>query len=345
MWIIQELLFTEPAKIAVKKADIMKKIIFKFGILCLVLFCFILSGCSADNKKENVGLNIVAVNFPCYDFARAICGDRADIKMIIRPGAEVHGYEPSLSDIVAIQEADIFIYGGGEGDIWVQKILSSIDKSDLKTVAIMDIPGLTLYKNETHSGFMADHDHHHSHHHSHTASGFDEHVWTSPKNAIKIVNYFLAVFEETDSKNKDFYRNNANEYIKKLHDVDKNLENTVAMSKHKFIAVADRFPFVYMANDYDINYIAAFSGCSPESDAGPKVIANIIEEINHHSIDRVFYIELSNQKMADAISEHTGAKKLLLHSCQNVTKDDFENGVTYVDLMNQNIINLKEALN
>jgi len=342
---IQKQLFTEPAKIAVEKADKMKKYILKLSLLCLALFCVCMSGCTDDIKKEDNKLSVVAVNFPCYDFARAVCNGRAEVKMIIPPGAEVHGYEPSLSDIKSIENADIFIYIGGESDVWVEKILRAIDKKELKVVSLMDTPNLTLYQDCSQNFTTENHNHNHSHEHGHGGESFDEHIWTSPKNAIKIVNYIGEVLAETDPENKDIYISNAGEYAKNLSLIDKELETTIKNSKNNFIAVADRFPFVYMANDYHLRYIAAFSGCSPESDAGPKTIVAMIEEMEHHMLDKVFYIELSNQKMASAISEHTGAEKLLLHSCQNVTKEEFEKGITYADLMLQNINNLKEALN
>lgn len=326
----------------------MKKLLLKINILCLAFFCVLLSGCKSIAPDQSQKLSVVAVNFPQYDFARAVCGNMADVTMLIRPGAEVHGYEPSLSDIMAIQNADVFVYGGGESDVWVKRILQSVNNPKLKVVALMDIPSLSLYSAEGTGVVLADHGHDHNHYHSHEsahlAGDSDEHVWTSPKNAITIVNYLAECIAEADAENKDYYKANSAEYVKKLEQVDKKLLQTVKDAKNNVIAVADRFPFVYMAKDYGINYIAAFSGCSPESDAGPRVIAQMTEEIAYHNLENVFYIELSNQKMADAISEHTGTKKLLLHSCQNVTEAEFKSGVTYVELMEQNIINLKEAL-
>ncbi len=286
----------------------------------------------------------MTVIFPQYDMARAVCGDLADVKMIMRTGAEVHGYEPSLSDIVAIKEADVFIYGGGESDVWIERILSSIDTSDMLLVPLMHSEGIELYEEEssvkshTHSG--------EGHMHEHTdGKNYDEHIWTSPKNAINILNAIEKAVISADKKNSETYAKNAEGYRKELQSLDADLQRVSQDTNNDLILVADRFPLLYLAKDYGLHYMAAFSGCSPESDAGPSVIAKLIEEIRLHDIDTVFHIELSNEKMADAICEITGAKKRLLHSCQSISGEDFASGRTYADIMRENILNLREALN
>ena len=311
--------------------------------LCVLMTLFL--GCSQNVTTDTTDrISVVAVNFYQYDFARAICGNLADVTMIIRPGAEVHGYEPSLSDIIAIEEADVFIYNGGESDEWIERILKSVDTDDMISIPLMKAEGIKLYKEENaskaHSHGKGD-----NHHHEDAGGNFDEHIWTSPKNAKAMATAIKKAVMTADSKNASFYEANANKLIDEIDRIDTQFQHTINNSKDNFIVVADRFPFLYMAKDYGLQYIAAFSGCSPESDAGPSVIAHMIEEMEHHGSDTVFYIELSNQKMADAICEHTGAKKLELHSCQSIRYDDFENGIHYTDIMKNNLQNLKEALN
>lgn len=335
---------------------IMKKyfvnLFLKLNIVLVIAVCFF-AGCTDVNEFGGDKINVVAVNFAQYDFARAVCHDIADVKMIIRPGAEVHSYEPSLSDIMTIENADVFIYGGGESDKWIDRILSSVDTKDMTVIQTMDLKNVHLYEEEKHTThnehdhYNGEHEHHneeHDHHHDEGAPAYDEHIWTSPKNAKAIVDAIKNAMVQKDSQNKDIYEKNAREYIYRLNELDAEFTELLQNSKNKFIAVADRFPFLYLANDYGLEYMAAFSGCSPESDAGPSVIANMTEEIRMHGTNVVFYIELSNEKMADAICEITGAKKMLLHSCQSISRADFEAGVTYAELMKNNLTNLKEAL-
>lgn len=321
------------------KLNYIIKLIFLFS------FILMLSACTDySTDKNDSRLKVVTVIYPQYDFAKEICRDAADVKMIMRPGAEVHGYEPSLSDIIAIEEADVFIYNGGESDEWIERILKSVDTHDMISIPLMKAEGIKLYKEENaskaHSHGKGD-----NHHHEDAGDNFDEHIWTSPKNAKAMAAAIKKAVMTADSKNASFYEANANKLIDEIDRIDAQFEHTINNSKDNFIVVADRFPFLYMAKDYGLQYMAAFSGCSPESDAGPSVIAHMIEEMEHHGSDTVFYIELSNQKMADAICEHTGAKKLELHSCQSIRYDDFEKGIHYTDIMKNNLKNLKEALN
>ncbi len=319
----------------------------KKTVLFLLCICMILGFCACDSytTKKQDKLSVVTVIFPQYDIAGAVCGDLAEVKMIMRPGAEVHGYEPSLSDIVAIEEADVFIYGGGESDVWIDRILSSIDTSDKIVVSLMDSDEVYLYEEEsiseahTHAGGG----HAHSHEHD-GAAGYDEHIWTSPRNAINMLKVIEQAVISADRTNQKIYSENADVYRTKLEKLDSELSLVCSEAKNDFIVVADRFPLLYLAKDYGLQYMAAFSGCSPESDAGPSVIAHMIEEIKLHDIDYVFHIELSNEKMADAICESTGAKKLLLHSCQSISSEDYASEKTYIDIMKENIANLKEAL-
>ncbi len=309
----------------------------KLNIVFMLIVCTF-SGCT-DMREEHDTPRVVASNFAYYDFARAVCGDMADVKMIIRPGAEVHSYEPSLSDIMAIENADIFIYGGGESDEWIERILSSVNNEDMAVISCMDLEGVHLYEEQNHASNKG-----HEHHHKKGEKAYDEHIWTSPKNAMEITDAIKNILVDRDAENSRLYEENARKYIDILNEIDEDFSDLMDKSQNKFIAVADRFPFLYMAKDYGIEYMSAFSACSPESDAGPSVIAHMTEEIKLCGIDAVFHIELSNEKMADAICENTGAKKLLLHSCQSIRYEDFEKGVTYADIMKNNLINLREVL-
>lgn len=318
----------------------MKKIILKnFICLCLIIPALFVSGCKSM-PKDSGKLNVVSVIFPQYDFARAIGRDVANVSMIMKPGAEIHGFEPSAADIEMIANADVFIYGGGESDAWIDNIFESLDTENIKIIRLMDYAELLSEENPNSA-----HSHHHEHSDEcHNHAGYDEHIWTSPENAIASVEAICSAMCEKDAENAEIYKTNANDYISKISDVDNSFKAVTQSTGSDFIAVGDRFPFLYMAKEYNLRYVAAFSGCSPENDASPTVIVNIIETMKKEKTPVVFYTELSDGKMAATISEETGAKTLMLHSCQSVSKEDFENGKTYVDFMEENAAKLKEAL-
>lgn len=316
-------------------------------VLCIIM---LLTGCSDNNTSvistDSEKLNIIATIFPPYDFVREIGKDRINLKMLIPPGSESHTYEPSPGDIIDIRNCDIFIYAGGSGDNWVNTIIETIE-TDTVFISLMDI--VTPLTEEHSEGMQAIHEHTHTADCDHSIEDehreFDEHIWTSLVNADIICDKLCSVMCGLDSNNSEFYRENYNEYSAKLKALDADVRNTVANAERNTIIFADRFPIRYFTEEYGIEYFAAFPGCAAEVEPAPKTLIFLIDKVKQDGIPVIFYRELSNMKVARIISEDTGAKMMQFHSCHSITKDEFASGVTYIQLMEQNIANLKEALN
>lgn len=327
----------------------MKKIIY------LILIILIFTGCSKsketniEGNSEEGRLSVVSTIFTSYDFVRQIGGDKVDTYMLLPVGSESHSYEPTPQDIIKIQDCDVFIYAGGESDSWVDEVLRSMDTSNMKIISMMDC--VNTLDEEIVEGMEDDHDHEEEDHdheeedHDHEEVELDEHVWTSPKNAKLIVEKISSVLCELDPENAEYYKSNTEDYVTELDRLDRELTEAVENGVRNTIIFGDRFPFRYLAYDYGLDYYAAFPGCSTETEASAKTIAFLIDKVNEEQIPVVFHIELSNEKIANTIGEATGAKVMLLHSCHNVSKDDFESGIGYVELMERNVQALEEALN
>jgi zinc transport system substrate-binding protein len=503
--------------------DNMKRFLFMIILLALAV-CALSAIGTRDGAADNGKPDIVAVNFPAYDFARQIAGDRINLTMLLPPGAETHSFEPTPRDIIKIQNCDVFIYVGGENDVWVDRILESMDTSNKKIIRMMDavdvveeeivegmedddhdhdhghgefdpaevkdrplsdfagswksgvplinngsldsyiahyaeeegvstaaarasirsawatdydtftISGNTLtignraaaytyrgheivegehgpsvwynYQINTQTGgfpayiMLNDHGHgdeeeHHEEHehedeheevaHIHLKYGntsfaalvaradwaamyfdtnasageivetlvahdheeevaYDEHVWTAPKNAQRIVRVIADTLCEVDAENAAFFRQNAQAYIAQLDALDREFQAVVNGARRKTIVFGDRFPFRYLTDAYGLNYFAAFPGCSTDTEPSAATVAFLIDKIKAERIPVVFHIELSNERMADTIAEETGAKKLLLHAAHNISKRDFDNGVTFLEIQRANVPRLREAL-
>jgi len=316
----------------------------KKAILILITLAALLIGVGGCKPKSAVTrgadgkLNVTTANFPPFDFVRNIAGDKVNLSMLLPPGAESHSYEPSPKDIITIKNSGIFIYGGGEGDIWVNRILESMDTSKMIIVRMMDAVDAVeeeIVEGMEEEAAMPEEE---------EETAYDEHVWTSPRNAILIVGAITEALCEADSANAEFYRQNAASYGKELVKLDAAFNDIIAGAKRKTIVFADRFPFRYFADAYGLTYFAAFPGCSTETEPSAGTVKFLIDKIKAEKIPVVFHIELSNERMADTISGETGAKKLLLHACHNISKKDFEAGLGYLDLMRGNVENLREAL-
>lgn len=351
-------------------------------LLTIALSISLLAGCSLGGHSGapsgggaagDEKIQIVTTIFPAYDFARQVAGDRAEVTMLLSPGEELHSYEPSPKDMIAIGECDIFIYVGGESDTWMKDVLEAVNVEGKIVISMMEetevlTEEITEGMVHTHWNGLWDwfqnligsgHDHEDSDHdgkhahgegevcddpdHHHEAE-YDEHVWTSPENAGLIVSAITEALCQLDTEGENYYRERESAYLGELDELKAEMLAIRERAKRTAIIVGDRFPFRYLVEFMDLEYFAAFPGCAEETEPSAKTVAFLIDKIREEEIPVVFYQEFSSHMMAQTIAEDTGAEALLLHSCHNVTKDEFEAGLTYLDIMRQNMVNLERAL-
>ncbi len=318
----------------------LKKLWAIFGLVLVVgLLAFLVLN---REKFEQKKYSVVSTSFPGYDFARAVTKNtNISTKMLVKPGAETHTYEPTPQDIIDIKNADMFIYVGGDSDTWVEKILKDVDTKKTHVVKLVDL--VSTVEEEIVEGMEDEDEYDHDHDHDEEEEGpeIDEHVWTSPKKAMEIVKKIAEVASEIDADEKTKINDNAEKYVAEIAQVDKDLHQAID-GKISEIVVADRFPFRYFADEFGLKYAAAFSGCSEQTEASAKTISFLINKVKQEKIKKIYKIELSNGKIAETVSKDTGAEVLELHSAHNVTADDFSKGVTYVDLMKRNLLALSK---
>lgn len=309
------------------------------------IISLLLVGCSKSKTTDSKvvegdntpKIKVVTTLFPQYDFVNQVGKDAVEVKMLLKPGVESHTYEPTPSDIIDINKADIFLYTGDEMEPWVSKILDSLDSD----VMIVDLSkNITLDKVEDHDHEHEDEENEDDHVHS-----YDPHIWTNPLNAMVMVEDIKTALSEVDKTNAMSFETNAKEYLTSLDQLDQDIRDMVKEAKRKEVVFGGRFAFHYFFEEYGLDYVSAYDSCSAETEPSAKVIATIIDKVKEDQIPVIFYEELANPKVAESIGSATGAKTLLLHSCHNVSTDDYKNGATYLSLMYQNLENLKEALN
>ena len=277
--------------------------------------------------------------FPHYDFARAAGGSKVSLHMLLKPGTEAHSYEPSPEDIKRIQRADIFLYTGAENDVWAEDILASLPGKGPDTLRLLDC--VQAKEEELVEGMQEEAE-------EHEDDGeieYDEHVWTSPRNAILIMQRITDMLCEKDAADAEYFRANCAAYCAELELLDAQFRETVASAGRRTIVFGDRFPFRYFADEYGLSYYAAFPGCASDVEVNAQTMKFLINKVRAEKIPVVFSIELSSGKIADAICEASGAKRLPLYSCHNLTADEFKAGETYVSLMKKNVEALRVALN
>jgi len=327
-------------------------------LLCLAMFAGLLAGCGSAPAKENDKLSIVTTIFPEYDWVMNILGDNpgnAEVSMLLDNGVDLHSYQPTAKDIMTVSDCDLFIYVGGESDEWVEDVLAQATNKDMVVINLMDVLGDAVKEEEVKEGMQED-EHEHEHEedeeeeeeeHEHEEVEYDEHVWLSLKNAAVLTARIAEAIQKIDPDNAAAYKENAEAYIEKLNALDAEYEAAVAAAKTKTLLFGDRFPFRYLADDYGLDYYAAFVGCSAESEASFETILFLANKVDELGLRAILQIESANGKIAETIRDTTETKDqaiLTLDSLQSTTSVDVQNGASYLSVMEQNLEVLKEAL-
>ena len=332
------------------------------ALAVMFLFC-LLSGCGRAESGEEPGdgeggrkLKVAATLFPYYDFVRQVAGDQVELSLVIPAGMDSHSFEPTPKDIRIMQEADVIIANGGAMEHWVDQVVDSFDREDQTVVIMMD--HVDAVEEEIVEG-MEHSDEGHGHVHVHEDGEedghleedesqyeieYDEHIWTSPVNAMRMVDVIAETLTERDPDHGAMYQAGAAAYLEELERLDKEFREVRDSAVHDMIVMGDKFPLRYFADTYGLRYRAAFSGCSSDTEPSARTIAYLIDKVKEEGLPVIYYLELSSHRVAEIIGEETGAVPLLFHSCHNVTRRQFEEGVTYLELMEQNVKNLWEGL-
>ena len=311
-------------------------------LLALWIPAAVLSGCAPqDDSAASNKLNIVTTIFPAYDWVREILGaetDRAEITMLLDSGVDLHSYQPTVDDIVKISDCDLFLYVGGESDGWVDDALKNAPNKERKVIRLLDVLGDSAKAEETVEGMQEE-----EHDHEEEAE-YDEHIWLSLKNAQVLVAAISEALQESDPARKDTYAANAAAYAEKLSALDGEYRAAV---KYKTLLFGDRFPFRYLADDYGLDYYAAFPGCSAETEASFETVSFLAGKMDALGLPCVLTIEGTQHKIAETIVQNTAQKNqqvLTMDSMQAVTANDAASGVSYLSIMEKNLSVLKKAL-
>lgn len=300
-------------------------------------------------NRQGEPLKVAATLFPYYDFVRQIAGELVDLELIVPAGMDSHSFEPTPADMRKIQEADVVICNGGAMEHWVSQVLEAVDKRERIVVRMMDY--VDAVEEELVEGMEEGRDSHEgSDHDGHDHDGhemeieYDEHIWTSPVNAMAFAKVIEGVLAEADPVHREEFQKGGEALRQELLEIHRGFLQVAENRKRNMIIVGDKFPFRYLADEYGFSYRAAFTGCSADTEPSAKTIAYLIDKVRQEQIPVVYYLELSSHRVSEIIGEETGAKPLLLHSCHNVTRREFEQGITYAELMKQNVENLRKGL-
>ncbi len=312
--------------------------------LFAVFLVFTLIACKSP-EKDSTQINIVCAMFPEYDWTRNIAAgiDDVNISYLISNGTDPHSYQPTVKDITLIASADIFIFGGGESEKWIEDTLTLKDcNPDMKIINMMELLEGKIYIEEEKEGMQED-----RHSKDEEESEYDEHVWLSLRNAMLVCTEITSVLSDSLPEQAEALNSNQIIYEEKLAALDKEYSELMLSSLQNTILVADRFPFRYLAEDYGIDYYAAFSGCSADAEASFETLVFLTECIEQNNLNTVFVLEGSDEKLAKAAiknSKHGDCQILVLESMQAIRAKQADS-TSYINIMKKNLNALSTALN
>lgn len=355
-------------------------------VIGMLVCIMVLAGCGNRASSDNDKIKVVCTLFPQYDWAREIIGDNENVELIllVENGSDLHSFQPTADDIITISSCDMFIYGGGVSDKWVEDTLKQATNQDMIVINMLDVIGDNAKKEEIVEGMEAHehdhedgehpeaHDHEHEdgehseaeelnhddatadmnaddeHEHYFDPTGYDEHIWLSITNAKLVCAEISDGLCKLDNENSSLYQDNLNQYISKLDDLDNRYKTMVSEATLDTILVADRFPFRYLTSEYGINYYAAFVGCSSETEASFETVTFLSKKVDEFGLNYIVVVDGSNQDVARTVLESTSTKSqniIVLDSMQAVGMDRINNGETYLTIMENNLTVLEEVLN
>lgn len=314
-----------------------------FFILIVVMVTIVAVFKTETTIKNPDKIQIVATLFPQYDFAKHIVGDKAEVKLLLNSGIETHNYEPTAKDMITIlDDGDVFLYTGTMLEPWTESIIKNLEETDCDIVDISQNINLITIEDfeEKHLNSEIINEEHGHEEHKHEEI-YDEHIWLSPTNAIIMIDNILENICNIDSENADYYKENAEEYKKRILEIDNEYKNLVQTATRQEIAVGGEFAYSYLVEEYGINFVSVYNNCGEGEDPSIAKVKSVIDYINNHKIPVVYYEELSEGTVAKMIAEETEAEPLVLYSIHNGdTQKD-----TYVSLMEKNLENLRKGLN
>ena len=307
-------------------------------ILAITILAFFFFPSCQRNEKMTAGqkkLKVVATLFPLYDFARQVGREKVEANLLLPPGVEAHAFEPRPADIKRIQDSDIFLFTNKLMEPWVGGLLKGIDTRSLTIVDTSK--GITLLQRSSKHGDE-------ERAHADESGNADPHIWLDLSNAMRMVDMIASQFIVKDPRDKDFYAKNADEYKKKLEELDKKYKNTLSYCRNRVIVHAGHFAFGYLTKRYGITYVSAYKGFSPDAEPTPRRLVEITKNVRKYGVNYIYYEELAAPRVAEVIANETGCGLLLLHGAHNVTREEMESGVTFISLMEKNLENLKAGL-
>ena len=300
-------------------------------IVAIILSVLSFSACEANIEGDKP--MIVVSIYPAYDYVLSVLGDkRSEFEVrLLANGVDMHSFSPSFEDMISISRCDLFIYVGGESDGWADAAVKN-KKQSAAVIKLLDVLGDKALIERSES----------------EEEELDEHVWLSVKNSALFVSEITDAISRIDGDNAEHYAENSASYLSSLSALDEEYQTVTENAKRKTLVFGDRFPFLYLTEDYGLEYYAAYSGCSAESQVSFETIVSLANVLDQNGIKRLCVTETADLRLAESIIFSTKSKDatiVTLDSLQSKFASDYQKGETYIYCMRKNLNAISLALN
>jgi len=316
-----------------KRWSIIGVIVVVVGIVITATFLKTSTQAPSVTDNKNTKIKVAATFYPLAEFARQIGKDKIEVLMLVPSGSEPHSFEPKPQDIIRMQESQVIIYNGANFEPWFEKTKPELEKSNIKLVQATE--NLQLIQGE---------DDHSQEEEIHEEKGvqYDPHVWLDPILSIQIVDKITASLKEIDPQNADIYQENATAFKQQLTTLDLNYKSSLQSCKKRQI-ITSHNAFAYLASRYNFTAIP-ISGISPDEEPTPQKLGEIVQIARQNQIKYIFFESLVSPRISDTIATEVGAKTLVFNPIEGLTDEQIQQGENYISIHNQNLQNLKTAL-
>lgn len=271
-------------------------------------------------------LKIVTTIFPLMEFAREISADRGEVSLLLPPGAGVHTWQPRASDILRLSSADLFIQVGAGLEPWIGSLLKSVSSTKLRVLAVADSLPIEEHSNQEKG-----------------RAELDPHIWLDFGLDLAIVDLIAAELAAIDPESGPLFQAGAARLKARLHKLDAAYSQGLSRCPTKAFIIGGHAAFGYLAKRYGLEQLS-LSGLSPDAAALPSRLLSAIAWGKERRVRAVFAEANASPQMAEVLAKELGVEVLVLHAASNLNRKEWESGLSFFAIMEENLVNLRKGL-
>ena len=294
----------------------MRKHLFSILFLGLagIIWWFSFSSTVRRPIADNDNPIVVVSGYVPYTLIKQLAGDTVNLIMLLPPGAEPHAFEPTPGVLVSMKHADAFVYVSDELEPWAKDLTAAAGTQTRVWVLAGTLPATQ-----------------------------DPHIWMNLQNATKLAIQLTQWLTQINPGHQLYYEENLKKFQQETATLEKQYQTALASCESREVVHVGHLAFKNLTDAYGLTLIA-LSGTSHEAEHSGKRLAELVEQIKDKQLPAIFTEETLSSRLAKTVAQETGAQILPLYPIEHISKKDFNDNVTYTQLMRRNLESLIRGL-